>query len=58
MEWGDRYTAGEAGPPVVLVHEPCGHETTPRFVCDHCGQELDPREMRARPGPGLVAEAR
>jgi DNA-binding HxlR family transcriptional regulator len=57
MEWGDRYTAGEAGAPVVLVHEPCGHETSPRFVCDHCGQELDPREMRAEPGPGLLAQA-
>jgi DNA-binding HxlR family transcriptional regulator len=53
MQWGDRYTAGDAGPPVLLVHEPCGHRTEPHFVCSHCGEPIDPREMRPEPGPGL-----
>jgi DNA-binding HxlR family transcriptional regulator len=57
MQWGDRYTAGEAGPPVELVHEPCGHHTHPTLVCDHCGEPIDPRDMRPRAGPGLVAAA-
>lgn len=53
MQWGDKYTAGDAGPPVLLVHEPCGHHTEPQFVCSHCGEPIDPREMRPEPGPGL-----
>jgi len=55
MQWGDRYTAGAAGPPVLLVHKSCGHETHPQLVCSHCGKAIDPREMRAEPGPGLLA---
>jgi DNA-binding HxlR family transcriptional regulator len=57
MQWGDRYNAGAEGPPVLLVHEPCGHETHPQLVCSHCAEEIDPREMRPRPGPGLRARA-
>ena len=57
MAWGDRYNSGEAGPPVVLVHEACGHETRPRFVCSHCGEPIDPLQMRAEPGPGVHAVA-
>lgn len=56
MQWGDRYYAGEAGPPVLLVHDTCGHETSPRHVCSHCGEPIDPREVTPRAGPGLVAE--
>ena len=53
MQWGDKYTAGDAGPPVLLVHETCGHRTEPRFVCSHCGEPIEAREMRPEPGPGL-----
>ena len=55
MQWGDRYTAGEAGPPVELIHEPCGQRAHPRLVCDHCGEPIDPRDVRPQPGPGLLA---
>ena len=58
MQWGDRYTAGEAGPPVELIHEPCGEQTHPRLVCDHCGEPIDPRDIRPQPGPGLLAAAK
>ena len=58
MQWGDRYTAGDAGPPVELIHEPCGQHTQPRLVCDHCGEPIDPRDMRPQPGPGLLAPAK
>jgi DNA-binding HxlR family transcriptional regulator len=57
MQWGDRYNAGEAGPPVELIHEPCGEHTHPRLVCDHCGEPIDPRDVRPRAGPGLLATA-
>lgn len=56
MRWGDLYNA-EAGAPVVLVHEGCGHEADPRLTCSHCGEEIDPREMRPEPGPGARSSA-
>jgi DNA-binding HxlR family transcriptional regulator len=52
MQWGDRYTSGEAGPPVRLVHSRCGHEADPSYVCSHCGEALEAREVRAQAGPG------
>lgn len=55
MQWGDKY-ACEAGAPVTLVHEDCGHETEPFLACSHCGEELDPRAVRPQAGPGLRAD--
>jgi DNA-binding HxlR family transcriptional regulator len=57
MQWGDRYTAGDAGPPVELVHQTCGHVMHPQLVCDHCGEPVDPREVTPQAGPGLLAAA-
>lgn len=47
LRWGDRWEADEFGPPVRLVHEPCGHEPDPAMICTHCGVRLNPREVRA-----------
>ncbi|MEA2390752.1 MAG: hypothetical protein QOK31_861 [Solirubrobacteraceae bacterium] len=47
MQWGDRHAGLEQGPPIVLHHETCGHRADPRLVCDACGEDIDPREMRA-----------
>jgi len=52
MQWGDRHTAGETGPPMVHVHTACGHDADPRLHCSHCGEPLSARELRVRPGPG------
>src|SRR3954453_3093027 len=57
MQWGDRYTAGDAGPPVELVHQTCGHVMHPQLVCDPCGEPVDPREVPPQAGPGLLAAA-
>jgi DNA-binding HxlR family transcriptional regulator len=57
MRWGDRHRCGDAGPPTVLVHEACGHETQPHFVCSHCGEEIHARAMRSQPGPGRLARS-
>jgi DNA-binding HxlR family transcriptional regulator len=51
LGWGDRWYADD-GPPIELVHVPCGHRTVPRLVCGHCGEELAARDMRAVPGRG------
>lgn len=49
-EWGDRWAAPE-GEPVVTVHRACGHEATIVPTCSHCGEVLDPRQLRAVHGP-------
>lgn len=51
LAWGDRYAA-PAGAPRVLVHTTCGHDADPHLHCAHCGDELDPRHVATRPGPG------
>ena len=47
LRWGDRWMAGDAGPPVNLIHRRCGHRTTPTLSCSECGEPLDPREVTA-----------
>jgi DNA-binding HxlR family transcriptional regulator len=51
--WGDRWMAGDDGPPVVLVHRACGHTVMPQLACPQCAAPLTARDMRARPGPAL-----
>lgn len=36
MSWGDRWLAGEAGPPEILTHIPCGHRLVPEVRCEAC----------------------
>jgi len=49
--WGDRYTATD-GPPVVLVHDDCGHETVAVPHCSHCGERLRGGHVHMEAGPG------
>ena len=44
LRWGDRWLGHE--PPLVLEHAGCGRDFHPVVACDHCGQPLDPREVR------------
>jgi len=50
--WGDRWEAGEAGPPTVLVHDTCGRPTIPKLVCAYCGDELRDDTVTTVAGPG------
>lgn len=50
-EWGDRWEAAE-GAPVEIEHRGCGHLTTVVPTCSSCGEPVDVRSVRARPGPG------
>jgi DNA-binding HxlR family transcriptional regulator len=52
MAWGDRWTAGEDGPPLLLIHEPCGKAGTLRATCDRCGEPMSLANIRPVPGPG------
>jgi DNA-binding HxlR family transcriptional regulator len=61
MQWGDRWLAGRAGPPLEVEHTGCGHATRAKLVCGHCGESLDAHNTRLREGPGLpkdVAKSR
>jgi DNA-binding HxlR family transcriptional regulator len=52
MQWGDRYAAPAAGPPVLLEHRGCGGAVDEHRICARCGARLTVREARAQPGPG------
>ena len=56
MQWGDRWLAGHAGPPLVLEHTECGHQAPAELVCGHCGKPLHARNTRLREGPGMPKE--
>jgi len=51
--WGDRWMAGDDGPPIELEHRRCGHIVTPVLVCPRCAEPVTARDMRVRPGPAL-----
>ena len=50
--WGRRWLAGPEGPPVLLHHKGCGRDMSARVVCGECGEPVDVRQVKARPGPG------
>jgi len=52
VAWGDRWTAGEKGPPVLLRHRACGELTHAEIRCAHCGQALHADEVSVEAGPG------
>ena len=41
IRWGDRWLAGDAGPPQVIRHRTCGAVLTPLITCDQCGESVD-----------------
>ncbi len=45
LTWGDKWMAGEAGPPLKLTHE-CGHQPDATLVCAHCNEKLEARQMK------------
>jgi len=53
VRWGDRWMAGDDGPPVELVHRDCGHVVMPELACPHCARPVAARDMRVRPGRAL-----
>lgn len=50
--WGDRWTAGGAGPPALLRHRACGELTRAELRCARCGEPLDASVVDVEPGPG------
>jgi DNA-binding HxlR family transcriptional regulator len=44
MQWGDRHRPLESGPPMVLDHHR-GHRLEPRWVCGHCSERIESRDV-------------
>ena len=52
--WGDRWTAGAAGPTALLRHRSCGELTRAELRCARCGEPLHARDVEVAPGPGAA----
>jgi DNA-binding HxlR family transcriptional regulator len=50
--WGDRWIAGEDGPPVTFHHHSCGQDARAAVVCAACGEPLEAARTSMRIGPG------
>ena len=57
MQWGDRWTADEAGPAVQMFHRECGAPVTAELTCGAGHSALGAREIAALPGPGAISVA-
>lgn len=56
VRWGDRWLAGEAGPPVLYRHHACGEISHVELCCSTCGRPMRASDIDVLPGPGAQAE--
>jgi DNA-binding HxlR family transcriptional regulator len=52
VAWGDRWTAGDAGPPVLYRHRACGQVASVDPRCSVCGEPMHAGDVDVEPGPG------
>ncbi|MFQ6397236.1 winged helix-turn-helix transcriptional regulator [Nocardia sp. KC 131] len=52
--WGDKWRAGETGPPVLYRHHACGEISDVDLRCDHCGKPMHATDVDLLPGPGAA----
>ncbi|MFD1933612.1 MULTISPECIES: winged helix-turn-helix transcriptional regulator [Nonomuraea] len=52
VRWGDRWTAGEAGPPVLYRHHACGEISHVELHCAVCDRPMRASDIDVLPGPG------
>lgn len=57
VRWGDRWMAGETGPPVLYRHQACGEISHVELRCSACGQPMRATDVDLLPGPGAVPSA-
>lgn len=56
--WGDRWLAGEDGPPIVFYHESCGQDSRAEVLCAACGEPMRAQDTTMRMGPGYPERLR
>jgi DNA-binding HxlR family transcriptional regulator len=52
VRWGDKWLAGEAGPPVLYRHHACGEFSHVELTCSRCGTPMGATDIDVVPGPG------
>jgi DNA-binding HxlR family transcriptional regulator len=52
VRWGDRWLAGEAGPPVLYRHHACGEISHVDLRCSVCDQPMHGDDIDILSGPG------
>jgi DNA-binding HxlR family transcriptional regulator len=52
VAWGDRWEAGQPGPPTHVVHQSCGRTTRATIHCSECGERLRLDDLTYHRGPG------
>ncbi len=50
-QWGDKYLAGDAGPPLVRVHRQCGEPLEVKLQGGHCGDSVEAQDIRLEENP-------
>ncbi|WP_024875114.1 winged helix-turn-helix transcriptional regulator [Saccharomonospora piscinae] len=50
--WGDRWAAGESGPPTLYRHHTCGEIAHVDPHCSACGEPMHATDVDVLPGPG------
>jgi len=55
VAWGDKWLAGQAGPPVLYRHHACGQISHAELRCSECGQPMRATDIDVLPGPGAAA---
>jgi len=52
--WGDKWLAGENGPPVLHRHRTCGSLCHAELHCSECGERINIGDVELLSGPGAV----
>lgn len=55
VAWGDKWLAGEAGPPVLYRHHACGQIAHAELHCSACGEPMSATDIDVLPGPGAAS---
>lgn len=58
LAWGDKWTTGPDGPPVLLRHTTCGQDASPVMSCSCCGEPFTGQTVEGRDAPHLAAGRR
>jgi DNA-binding HxlR family transcriptional regulator len=52
--WGDKWLAGDAGPPTLYRHHACGQVSSVDLRCAHCSEPMHAGDVDVLPGPGAA----